>query len=50
MEPTIFQTTLDAIKTGVTGNINTILPVAGGLFATMFGIKFIPKIIRKFAK
>ena len=46
----VFSTTLTAISTAVTGNVTTILPVAGTLFALMFGVKLIPKLIQKFSK
>ena len=44
------ETVLTSIQTALTSNIDAILPVAGGLFALMFGIKLVPKIIKSFAK
>jgi hypothetical protein len=44
------DTVLTSIQTSLTGSINAILPIAGGLFATIFGIKLIPKLIRVFVK
>ena len=41
---------LSLVQTNVTGNIKLILPVAGGLFALMFGIKLVPKLISNFTK
>jgi len=38
---------LTAIQTAVTGNIESILPVAGAIFALTFGISMLPKIIKK---
>ena len=41
---------LKTISDSVTSNITLILPIAGGLFALMFGIKLVPKLIAKFTK
>lgn len=44
------EAVLTSIQSGITTNINSILPVAGTLFATMFGIKLIPRLIKSFVK
>ena len=49
-DATVFDSTLTAISTGISSNITTILPVAGGLFALMFGIKLIPRLIKSFTR
>lgn len=35
---------------GVTGNISVILPVGLVIFAIMFGVNLVPRILRKFIK
>lgn len=50
MTPTAFETALTSMSTALTGNINSILPVAGGLFALYFGIKLVPRLIKQFVK
>ena len=41
---------LTTIQSSITSNINAILPVAGSLFALMFGIKLIPRLIKSFTQ
>lgn len=41
---------LTPIVDAVQSNLTLIVPVAIGLFATMFGIRLVPKIIKNFAK
>lgn len=39
---------LSGITTALTSNLGVVLPVAIGLFATMTGIKIIPKVFKRF--
>lgn len=50
MEPTALLTSgmLEPLVSGVTANLNVLLPVGLGLMATMIGVKLIPKIVHKF--
>ena len=43
-------TAMTGISTALTANIGDILPVAGVLFALLFGIKLIPKIVKSFVR
>jgi len=40
----------DPLIEGITTNISVIVPIGLGIMATMIGISFIPKLIRKFIK
>jgi hypothetical protein len=50
MEPTAFEAALTSLQTALSGNITSILPVAGTLFALYFGIKLIPRLIKSFVR
>lgn len=50
MESSAFSVALTTVQTSIAGDINTILPVAGTLFALFFGIKLIPRLIKSFVK
>ena len=50
MEPSLITATMTTLSTALTTNISQILPVAGVLFALLFGIKLIPKIIKSFVR
>lgn len=39
---------LSGVTTALTSNLGVVLPVAIGLFATMTGIRIIPKVFKKF--
>ena len=41
---------LTSVQSSITTSITDILPVAGTLFALIFGIQLIPKIIKSFLK
>lgn len=42
--------TLKTVSDTVVANIGVILPVALGLFAIVFSVSFIPKLLKKFSK
>jgi hypothetical protein len=44
------EAVLATIQTTLIENINAILPVAGTLFALIFGIRLIPRIIKSFVR
>ena len=47
---TLTASTLSTVSDTVVANIGVILPVALGLFAIVFSIGFIPKMLKKFGK
>lgn len=47
---TLTASTLTTVSDTVVANIGVILPVALGLFAIVFSIGFIPKMLKKFGK
>lgn len=50
MPVTAMDTLLTTMSTSLTSNVNSILPVVGGLFVLIFGIKLVPKFVRYFVK
>jgi hypothetical protein len=46
----VSSTDLQAVTDGIQATVTTIMPVAIGLFVLFFGIKLVPKLIKKFAK
>ena len=47
---TLTSSALTTVSDTVVANISVILPVALGLFAIVFSIGFIPKILKKFSR
>lgn len=47
---TLTASTLSTVSDTVVANIGVILPVALGLFAIVFSVGFIPKLLHKFSK
>lgn len=45
---TITADMLDGIKSAITSNISTVVPVAGTIMGIMLGIAIVPKIFKKF--
>lgn len=50
MTATITSTMLEGLTDAVTSNLEIVLPVCLGIFATLTGIKLIPKLVSMFIR